>query len=532
MPSTLVKGYINTAINLLDANPAPVSLGGTATGTAPAAGDFVFLYMEAAGNSTLSNTPSPPTGFAEIVPWQAMGTSASTMWALYAKRFVDGETSYNVPQVNVGRTNRVYAHVFWIAGANAVDISSWVIGNMNTRAASGGTVSTIGLSVTTTIPDSVAFAFGVERTSATETGGDLTVSGTGWNKQLAHIGFSAAQGTITVASKGMASAGATGDVTFTSINTQATNGAALQIIIPPVGGTPVIQPGVAGKMFDGTTVVSGRWYVMGSDAAPKPVSKATMIWPGYSSISDMLSRTTFFCGHRGGSANWPEMSMQGYTQAALRGYGALELSLARSSDGVWFGLHDASLDRTSLGTGGGSGTTLVASSMTWAQIQTYTIRPATVAPVNSTVRPYAKLDDILDAYLRSHVIFIDPKAALAYRSELIAILKNRPEWQSRIVAKYVPGNSNVNWLADARAAGFVTNAMFYPSDNFATYQAQGDILGMDYNASATVWDQITAYNKPVMVHVCPTLASVSAGLANGAKGAMVSGVVQVPQVTL
>jgi len=257
-----------------------------------------------------------------------------------------------------------------------------------------------------------------------------------------------------------------------------------------------------------------------------------MLWPGYESIDAMLAADPFYCGHRGGSVNWPEMSLQGYTQAALRGYGALEISLARSSDGVWFGLHDASLDRTSLGTGGGSGTTYVASAMTWAQIQTHDILPATGSPVDTTHRPYVRLEDILDAYLPSHVLFIDPKAALAYRNELIGILKEYPTWQSKIVAKYVPGNSNVSWLSAARSAGFVTNAMFYATDTFSTYQAQADILGMQYDASSTIWSQIKSYGKPVMGHVCPSQASVNTAIAQGADGLMVSGPNQVRLVTL
>ena len=87
----------------------------------------------------------------------------------------------------------------------------------------------------------------------------------------------------------------------------------------------------------------------------------------------MLAQSCFYCAHRGGSRDFPEMSLYAYGQSALVGYPALEISLARTSDGVWFGLHDASLDRTSFNTGGGSGTTYVAASMTWAQVQSYYI---------------------------------------------------------------------------------------------------------------------------------------------------------------
>lgn len=533
MPSAVIKGYL-TAHQLLPIASSSVTLNMSAaqTGSAPAVGDFIFIFIDSSGNTTNSNTPSPPTGFAELVSWREMGTSTTSSWALYVKRRAVGETDYVINQININRTNGCFMHAFWVDGATAGDVANWVVGTIQSRAASGGTVNTIAPSVTTVITDAVAFAFGVERTSASETAADLTVSGTGWSKLLALLGQGASNSTITVASKAMASAGDTGNVTFTTINTQAANGAAVQIIIPGADSVPDIPATITGSLYDGNAVVSGHWYVMGSASAPVPLSWAGMVHPGYSSITEMLADAFFYCSHRGGSANFPEMSLHAYTQSAIRGYGAMEVSLARSSDGVWFGLHDASLDRTSLGTGGGSGTTLVASTMTWAAIQAYDIRPATVAPVDSVHKPYMRLEEILNAYLSSHILFIDPKAALAYRSELIALLKTYSNWQEKIVAKYVPGDSNVSWLADARAAGFVTNAMFYPTDNFTAYHAQGDILGMDYGASSGVWTSIKALGKPVMVHVCPNQAAVTAGITNGADGAMVSGVVQVPQAPM
>jgi hypothetical protein len=257
-----------------------------------------------------------------------------------------------------------------------------------------------------------------------------------------------------------------------------------------------------------------------------------MIWPGYENIDAMLAEDTFYACHRGASQNYPEMSLHAYTQSALRGYGALEVSLARSIDGVWFGLHDSALDRTSLGTGGGAGTTYVASAMTWSDIQTHDMLPVSGSfSASSDHQPYCTLDDILDAYLDSHVIFIDPKSGNAFRTELISILKNHPTWQEKIVAKWVPGNTTSSWLTLARASGFVTNAMFYEGENFLTGGAQADILGMEYIASGATWTSIVGLGKPVMAHVIQSTAQVSAAIANGAAGMMVGRPVQVPLVT-
>lgn len=531
MPAATLKGKLTAGQNPNDTTPFTINMAAGTTGTAIAVGDFVFMYVFASGTTSTSNTPIPPTGFVELVPWQAMGTSASTAWALWVKKRETGETNYNMTQLNTGRTNKCTVFTFWLDGAYAEDTDEWIIGTQGTRAGSGGTFSTTAPSITTTSADTMVFGFGVERTTAAETEANLTVSGTGFTKQGAIVG-AAAGGTITISSKGMVTAGASGTCTFTTVNTQATNGAALLIGIPSSGSDEPPPFAAVGYLWNGSTVVEGNWYVAGPSDTILPTSWAGMVHPGYDSIEDMLAQDFFYCSHRGGSRNWPEMSLQGYTQSAIRAYGALEISLARSSDGVWFGLHDASLDRTSLGTGGGSGTTYVASAMTWAAIQTHDILPAVGSPVNSDHQPYVELEDILDAYLKSHILFIDPKAALAHRAELISILKNRPEWQERIVAKYVPGNSNVSWLSLARSEGFVTNAMFYEADTFTTYQAQGDILGMEYNASSGTWSSIKSFGKPVMCHIVANLTNLGTGQANGADGAMVSGVAQIPQVVM
>jgi len=530
MPSGTIKGMMTSWQTVASTDPATFDMSASQTGTSVSVGDFVFILISSGSGLSTTKTPGPPTGFTEIVAWQAMGTSTTTCWAIYAKRRETGDTDYDIPQTNLGYANNSYATAVWIDGSNAQDVANWTVGTIGTRAGSGGTVDNIAPSITTTDGNTMVVGFSMERTTATETDeSQYTVSGTGWTKNFGLLGNSSGAGSTGAwgAYNGVVTAGASGDVTFTAPNGTSANGAALQIAIPATTDPPPST--VSGSLWNGTSVDSGYWYVCDGAGGVDSLSWAGMMHPGYASIDAMLAETFFYCGHRGGSRNWPEMSLQGYTQAALRGYGALEVSLARTSDGVWFGLHDSSLDRTSLGT---SGTTLLASSMTWTEVQTYDMLPATGAPVDSTHRPYMELSELLDAYMKTHVIFVDPKSAQAYRDELIAILKTYRDWDTKIVAKSVPGNSNNAWLVSARAAGFVTNAMFYEADDTTTYQDQGDILGMAYYASSGAWSTITGFGKPVMCHVCPDTTSVSTGQALGATGAIVSGPVQVPLITL
>jgi hypothetical protein len=526
MPSGLVKGRLTIGQLLGDSNPYSLNMSAGTTGTALAVGDFVFLLLDSTGTTANANTPAPPTGFRELVTWQALATSGTTTYGIYVKKRTVGETNYSIPQLNVGRTNKVNCHAFWVDGANADIVDNFVLGTIGTRAGSGGTFDTIAPSVTTSANNAMVFAIGAERTTAAETEAQLTVSGTGWAKQAAILGAAAASTTFTVASKGMASSGASGAVTFTNVNTQATNGAALQIIIPALPDAP--PSSFPGQIWDGTNLVNGQWFVAGAGDTIDPLLWAGMIWPGYESIDAMLAEDFFYSGHRGGSGNWPEMSMQAYTQAALRGYGGLEVSLARTSDGVFIGNHDGSLDRTSLGT---VGSTLLVSAMTWAAVQTHDQLPVVGAPVTTDHQPYARLEEILDAYIDSHVLWIDIKTASAFRNDLVTLLKTYPNWHEKIVAKSVPGSGNSSWLATARAAGFVTNAMFYEGENFTTYHAQADILGMEYSASGGTWTSILSHGKPVVAHVVPSTTALATAVGLGAAGATVSRPNQVPLIT-
>ncbi len=116
----------------------------------------------------------------------------------------------------------------------------------------------------------------------------------------------------------------------------------------------------------------------------------------------MLSQPVFYSAHRGGSANEPEMTLEAYEVSAKRHFGALEVSLARSADGVWFGLHDQTLDRTSQVTG-----LPPASEMSWTDINRYQV----TLNGDGDPQPYLAWTELASAYGRTHVLFVDPKYA-------------------------------------------------------------------------------------------------------------------------
>jgi len=297
---------------------------------------------------------------------------------------------------------------------------------------------------------------------------------------------------------------------------------ALSIALQPGSGSGT--PDFAAKIGDTGGVLSDVTVRVGDTGGTlSQISGMRAMLPRYHSVSDMLSRNEFFWAHRGGSRDFPEMSSFAYGQSALLSYGCLELSLARTSDGVWFGLHDADINRTS-GTSG----LPVASSMTWATVQGYTIlgSMATNNP-SQPARPYATLQDILDTYTE-HLFVIDVKYASTYREELLNILDTYGGNERFVGKGYGVGNNS--FAASCANRGYERWGYFYASDVPSltpAYVNQWTLVGMDYNASLSDWNTLAGYRtngQRMSGHICPDGAAVATARSYGATGFMVSGV--------
>ena len=245
---------------------------------------------------------------------------------------------------------------------------------------------------------------------------------------------------------------------------------------------------------------------------------------GYPSVAAMLASAPFYVAHRGCSLSWPEMSLYAYTRAARAGFGALEVSLARTRDGVWFGLHDDTLDRTSGVTG------KTASSLTWAQVARLRIAGSTATDdPTQPGRPYLRWDELIARFYPSHVLFVDPKSALEHITELMTMMNALPGTpQDHLVCKYygVSGDrrNTTGWARLAAGSGYHRWGYFYGADVpvLADYQDRWDLLGMDLEADDDAWAAVAAYGKPVIGHLAATPRDVATARARGADGVVVS----------
>ena len=252
--------------------------------------------------------------------------------------------------------------------------------------------------------------------------------------------------------------------------------------------------------------------------APQDVPAQMRVMPsGYPSIDAMVAKKGFLVAHRGGSASWPEMSMRAYTNSVAHGAGALEVSVGRTSDGVWVLAHDQNLQRVDP-----SAPATPIAQMTWAEVQRY----------RTGGERLLRIEEYLEAYGRSHVTVLDPKYSAQQWADLARLLPS--DAKSRVIWKSA---GDATWLAAQwKAAGWrcwgYAYAQHASDGSLSKWAPSWDYLGFPWDAPALAWKVATSFGKPVWAHICPTRAAYDQGLQNGAVGCMVSGVADVLKTSL
>ena len=519
------------------AHAATLTMDAPYDGLPPQVGDFYVLVHQLNNGAASVKLPATPAGWTQIreagSPITA-GTMSTGAWyrQLTADDIASGSVEVSLAINNdTGRTSRPAFLGFWVRGAVSLTYGT-PQDRQHHAPPDSSAVYPLALTVPNTAPSTkvLGVTLATERTVAVETA-----------EQMQYL---AADG-VSVQSRWTSSMfqSLSLDSTFLTVsadltdqkggqstpfcikwpNTHSYNAWAVQLAFE---SPTSVTSGLTIRRSDGSALEAAYLKVSNGGGALVTPGGLKVVKPGYDSVTSMLASNPFYIAHRGGSRDFPEMSGYAYGQSVLRGYGALEVSLARTSDGVWFGLHDADLNRTSGTTGLGA-----ASAMTWAQVQTYQIL-GSMAPNNPSQahRPYMRLEELLALYYPSHVMFLDIKYASAYQAEFISKINALPGApQDHIVGKaFGVGAGFTNAM---HAAGYKTWGYFYESDytggTLASNQANWDILGMDYGASTAAWTAVTGYGKPVIGHTCPTVSAKNTAISRGATGLMCSGVIAI-----
>jgi hypothetical protein len=289
--------------------------------------------------------------------------------------------------------------------------------------------------------------------------------------------------------------------------------------------SPSFRPLLTRRSF---VVAAGAVAVAGVAASfAAPVALQRLIAPARGmQVTELFAADGFSVAHRGGSADWPEMSSFAYQQAVEHGVDALEISLARTSDGVWFGLHDATLDRTS-GTSG-----FVAADHTWKEVTQHLISARETSDPRQPSRPYLRFTDLLVDFGESHTIFVDPKVVPPqYFPELVAMMKRVSKPRETFVAKgYCTAGQWPQLAAEQRwkSWGYYYGTEIEASPDLLTStQSRWTSLGLDFEASADSWSRVHKLGKPVIGHIIPSRTDADRVRRLGAQGLMLSGVTEV-----
>lgn len=250
-------------------------------------------------------------------------------------------------------------------------------------------------------------------------------------------------------------------------------------------------------LWDGAQEHSGEYSLW--DGMDERSMHVGVVPHGARTVYELRNTPQFVVAHRLGSQDWAEYSKRGLVESVTRGVDALELSVAKTSDNVWFGLHDQTLLRT-------SGVDINPTTLTWAQVQEYLCSPAVGSDPAFGPQPYERLEDLIEPYAESHTFFLDLKyqAGPAARDAILPVLESlfdRP--QDKVIIKYASGAGIT--LADwATQHGYMSWGHFWTEDYLAdpakaiTDASHWTWIGVGADATEQMWIDMKSTGKPIV----------------------------------
>lgn len=484
-----------------------INTGETGTATAivdtssVAVGESMIVAM-VIGSTTITITP--PTGWSQPFTKTTMGSRACLM-------FVKTKTSTDESSATFTASAATGIATALIGVVGALP-ASWVVGPIWTRSLHGTTLTNVADGVVPNTPNSVALVVSYEATSAVEDPNTIV----GVDNGFTQIGYKA-QGTIIetiwAGTKSAPTTTDVGDTTVTYRNTQASNGAAIMLAIPEA---PNAATGLPINLGNGTSAALSYVDNLGVRQVPASVR---LLKPGFNTAAQFIATPGATMAHRGGSESFPDMSEYAYDQAILRGFGALEFSAQRTSDGWWFGLHNPDINEA-------AGTTGLpnASAMTRAEVEAYA-NVDNPTPGHPS-RPFFGLIEFLEKYGSTHMLMVDPKNALSFNTEFMDICETYVS-KDRLMWKYYLGGvgsaNPTNGAAAAMSRGWAgTWGYCYAEevDSGAFAEHSGNpawtTLGINIGAAQSYWDTVLAVGKPVIGHIANSQADYNTAISKGA----------------
>lgn len=222
---------------------------------------------------------------------------------------------------------------------------------------------------------------------------------------------------------------------------------------------------------------------------PGPAKTPAISAQVVSTVDTLLSAKPFYIGHRGSGDNWPEHTREAYSKAVELGAQAIEISVNATSDGVLVCHHDKSTLRS-------TGQDLIISETTWAELSTLRVDARDWLGPAAEPQPIPRLDDVLDLFAATHVIFIEDKQG-TNAVALLDLMDTYPDATSHFVWKQWGGAGQYALAAERgyKCWGYFGPELFADLDRLA---GRFDYLGVPHTASDAEIARVVAFGKPVI----------------------------------
>ena len=263
---------------------------------------------------------------------------------------------------------------------------------------------------------------------------------------------------------------------------------------------------VRGTMWE--RAQGGDRWVAGTRVESKPVPA-----PTGSVVDRFLASKPFYVAHRLGGTEYPEFTQKGLTESLKAGFKALELSVRRCATGEFVLIHDWVTTRTVPGT----------------EYQIWNTPWSTLKTLQQASGGFMQLTDVVDQVGDDVVLAIDHKVTsskptgsqgdMDSEDALLDYIDTIPHAKDRVLIKqFISGGI----AGRAKAKGYKSMCMMYPSEVAGADLSRFDVLGMEWNAEQAVWDTLKATGKPLIAHIITTKDQADIALARGATGLMAS----------
>lgn len=303
-----------------------------------------------------------------------------------------------------------------------------------------------------------------------------------------------------------------------TIAPQAANGAGFQLTFqqeqPKAPARAEVMVMQDGRLVPGTVAATRQGNTW------PPVGMVSWEPKNYT-LDDLFSTNPFFIAHRGSGDTWPEHTMEAYNNATAYGVKALELSVSLTADNILICHHDLNFKKTA------NGDERTLRSMTYQQIlDEIRIDTSQWTGMSSTLAPPPLAKDVLDAFIDTHVIFIEDKGGDGANA-LLNLMDSYPNGKEKFVWKQWAGAGQ--WRA-AKERGYKLWGYFMP-DIFARIPELApnfDYLGVPHTASDQVVSEVVAAGdaagQPVIMWEIHYRYMFERAKALGVKGMMTSNI--------